>query len=102
MCFETGQIEKKELEDELLGPADPRKMIEYVDPASNRGKSLFKNTYCAKYPKTAMCYEEGRSADIKHVISHLGYEPRAIVLDLSRHILVYVGNFYKQTTYVLN
>ena len=78
---------QRELEEELQGPADPRQVIVYVDPVGNRGKSFFKNTYCAKYPKTTLCYEEGRSADIKHVISHLGYEPRVIFLDLSRQVL---------------
>ena len=37
--------------------------------------------------KTTMYYEEGRSDDIKHVISHLGYEPCVIFLDLSRQVL---------------
>lgn len=75
-----------ELEEELQHPADPRKVVVYVDPIGNRGKSFFKKFYCCKYPGTAIFYEEGKSSDIKHVIAQLGYSPRVIFLDVSRQV----------------
>ena len=77
---------QKQLEEELQLPADPRNIVVYVDTKGNRGKSFFKNTYAAKYPNTCMYYEEGKAADIKHVISNLEYDVRVIFLDLSRQV----------------
>ena len=76
-----------ELEKELQNPADPRNVIVYVDPVGNRGKSFFKKIYAAKYPKTSIYYEEGKSSSIKHIVATLPYEPRVIFLDLSRQII---------------
>ena len=58
----------------------------YVDTKGNRSKSFFKNIYTAKYPNTCMYYEEGKAADIKHVIDNLEYDVRVIFLDLSRQV----------------
>ena len=76
-----------ELEKELQNPADPRNVIVYVDPVGNRGKSFFKKIYAAKYPKTSIYYEEGKSSSMKHIVATLPYEPRVIFLDLSRQII---------------
>ena len=74
----TWRVWQLRLIEELQKPADPRKVIWYVDDVGNSGK-----TFLTKYLLTegkCMRYENGKSADVK--FAYNGQE--IIVFDLSR------------------
>ena len=75
---------QRELEKELNQPADPRKIIVYVDKEGNSGKTFYAQNRVQRYPDKTIVMNNGKSENMLHVASKVEEDPDVIFIDLSK------------------
>lgn len=79
---------QRDLRDELMGSPDYRKIIWYVDPVGNTGKTQFVKNYITEHPKEAYAFTQfGGQKDTACIVQGAlasGNSLRVVLIDLPR------------------
>lgn len=74
---------QQEIMNIINGPVDDRKIYWYWEPTGNVGKTAFAHHVCVN-DRTAIYIDDGKSADIKHLITSMPVKPRTVIIDIPR------------------